>query len=64
MDTIKRKTQTKNEKQIERERERSNIFCVRKLCIEWKRKCQIYSKMLRIRIIKIKEDKRVEREWY
>ena len=42
MDTIKRKNQTKNEKQIvrerERERERSNIFCVRQLCIEWKKK--------------------------
>ena len=36
MDTIKRKNQTKNEKQIVRER--SNIFCVRQLCIEWKKK--------------------------
>ena len=63
-----KKNQTKNEKQIERERERererSNIFCVRKLCIEWKRKCQIYSKMLRIRRVKIKEDKKIEKEWY
>ena len=60
--------QTKNEKQIERERERererNNIFCVREICIEWKGKCQIYSKMLRIRRAKIKEDKTVEKEWY
>ena len=62
---LKKKNQTKNEKQIERERERSNFFFfVRKLCIEWKRKCQIYIKMLRIRGIKIKEDKKVEKEWY
>ena len=61
MDAIK-----KNEKQIERERERerSKIFCVWKLCIEWKRKYHIYSKMLRIRRVKIKKDKRVENEWY
>ena len=64
--------QTKNEKQInrerererEREKERNNLFCVRELCIEWKGKCQIYSKMLRIRRAKIKEDKTVEKEWY
>ena len=37
---------------------------MRKLCIEWNRKCQIYSNMLRIRRVKIKEDKRVENEWY
>ena len=57
-------------KKFEREREReeggggrgSNLFCVRKLCIEWKRKCEIYSKMLRIRIVKIQEDKRATRE--
>ena len=29
-----KKNQTKNEKQIERERERGKLFCVRKLCIE------------------------------
>ena len=47
----------------ERERETENIFCVRKLCIERKRKCQIYSKMLRIRGVKIKEDKKkIEKE--
>ena len=46
----------------ERERERGNIFCVRKLCIEWKRKCQIYSKMFRIRRVKIKEDKKVKKK--
>ena len=48
----------------ERERERDNIFCIRKLCIEWKKICQIYSNMLRIRRVKIKEDKMVENEWY
>ena len=37
---------------------------MRKLCIEWKRKCQIYSKILRIRKLKIKEDENVEKEWY
>ena len=46
----------------ERVRERSNLFCVRKLYIEGKIKCQIYSKMLRIRRVKIKEDKKVEKE--
>ena len=58
--------QTKSEKKInrEREKERNNLFCVRELCIEWKGKCQIYSKMLRIRRAKIKEDKTVEKEWY
>ena len=57
----------KNEKQIERERERERdvtFFCVRKLFIKWKRTCQIYSNMLRIRRVKIKEDKMVENEWY
>ena len=33
------------ERERERERERGNLFSVRKLCIEWKRKCQIYSKI-------------------
>ena len=62
MDAIKEKWKKKN---WEREREREvTFFCVRKLCIEWKRNCQIYSKMLRIRIVKIKEDKKVEKEWY
>ena len=44
--------------------EREPFLCVRKLCIEWKRKCQIYSKILRIRRVKIKENKKVEKEWY
>ena len=48
----------------ERERQVTFSFCVRKLYIEWKRKCQIYSKMLRIRTVKIKEDKKVEKECY
>ena len=50
------------ERERERERERSNLFCMRKLCTEWKRNCQIYNKMLRIRIVKIKKDERIERE--
>ena len=37
---------------------------MRKLCIEWKRKCQIYSKILRIRRVKINEAKKIEKEWY
>ena len=37
---------------------------MRKLYIEWKRKCQIYSKMLRIKRVKINEDKKVEKEIY
>ena len=49
------------ERERERERERSNIFCMRKLCITWKRKYQIYSKILRIRRVKINEDKKVEK---
>ena len=61
MDAIKEKW--KKKKLRERERE-VTFFCVRKLCLEWKRKCQIYRNMLRIRRVKIKEDKRVENEWY
>ena len=52
------------ERERERERRRNNLFCVRKLCMKWKRKCQIYGKMLRIRIVKIEEDKKVEKEWH
>ena len=52
------------EKERERERERSNLFCVRKLSIEWKRKCQIYNNMLRIKRVNINAEKRVENEWY
>ena len=51
----------------ERERERENLlllFCVRKLCIEWKRWWQIYSKKVWIRRDKIKEDGGKEEEWY
>ena len=56
MDTIKEKIKQKMKRKLrETERERSNIFCVRKLYIEWKRKCQIYNKMLRIRIVKNKK---------
>ena len=60
----KKKSNKKWKTNWERERERGKIFCVRKLCIEWKRKCQIYSKILKIRRVKIKEDKKVEKEWY
>ena len=45
-----------------RERGRGDLFCVKKLCIEWKIKCQIYSKMFRIRRVKIKEDKKVKKK--
>ena len=34
---------------------------MRKLCIEWKRKRQIYSKMMKIRRVKIKEDKIIQK---
>ena len=60
MDAIKKMKKKKN---WERERE-VTFFCVRKLYLEWKRKCQIYSKMLRIRRVEIKENKKVEKEWY
>ena len=63
MDAINKKIKQKNWKK-NWERERSNIFYVRKLCIEWKNKYQIYNKMLRIRRVNIKKDKRVEKEWY
>ena len=52
------------EREREREREVTFFFCMRKLYIKWKIKCQIYSKMLRIKKVKIKEDKKVEKEWY
>ena len=32
-----KKSPTKNEKKIERERERENLFCMGKICIEWER---------------------------
>ena len=50
MDTIKEKIKQKMKSKL-RETEH---FCVRKLYIEWKRKFQIYNKMLRIRIVKKK----------
>ena len=44
-----------------RERERDNLFfCERKPCIEWNRQLQIYSKRVRIRRDKIKEDEEKE----
>ena len=52
----------KNKIMRERERSRSNHFVWKKLCIEWKRKYQIYSKMMRLRRVKIKEDKMIEKE--
>ena len=57
MDALKKKWKKKL-------REREVTFFMRKLCIEWKWKCQIYSNILRIRRVKIKEDKMVEKEWY
>ena len=33
---------------------------MRKLCVKWKGKCQIYNKMLRIRRVKIKGDEKVK----
>ena len=51
------------ERERERERERGNYF-VWENCLEWKRKCQIYSKLMRIRRVKIKEDKMIEKVWY
>ena len=44
-----------------RERERSSIFMWENYAKNEKRKCQIYSKMLRIRRVKINEDKKVEK---
>ena len=43
------------ERERERERERSNLF-------RMKKKCQIYSKMLRIRRVKINEDKKLDKK--
>ena len=37
-----------------RERERNNIFCVRKLCTESERELEIYNKKMRIRRAKNK----------
>ena len=48
----------------EKEREREVTFFVWENYAYNKKKCQIYSKMLRIRRVKIKEDKKVEKEWY
>ena len=47
-----------------REREREPFYCEGKLCIKWKKKWQIYSKRVRIRKEKIKEDKEKDEEWY
>ena len=52
------------ERERERERERSSIFMWENYAKNEKRKCQIYSKMLRIRRVKINEDKKVEKKWY
>ena len=41
-------------KKKNRERERNNILCVRKLCTEGERALEIYSKKMRIRIAKNK----------
>ena len=44
----------KIEKKKNRERERNNILCVRKLCTEGERALEIYSKKMRIRTAKNK----------
>ena len=46
--------QKKKKKQKKNLRERNNIFCVEKLCIEWERELQIYSKRWGIRKTKNK----------
>ena len=51
----------KNKKKNLREREKNNILCVRKLCIEFERELEIYNKKMRIRIEK---KKRIEEERY
>ena len=62
----KNKTSTKKlrERERERERERITFFCEEKLCKEWKKERQIYSKMLWIRRDKIREDEGKDEEWY
>ena len=59
---ILKQTCKKNKKSTKklRERERNNLFCEEKLCEEWKKECQIYSKRVWIRRDKIREDE----EWY
>ena len=44
----------KFKKKKNRERERNNILCVRKLCTEGERALEIYSKKMRIRTAKNK----------
>ena len=48
----------------EREREREVTFLCEKTMHRMKKKCQIYSKMLRIRRVKINADKKVDKKWY
>ena len=42
------------------ERERENFLCVVKICIEWERVANLYSKMMGIRKAKIKENERAK----
>ena len=50
------------ERERKRKRERGNFLCEKTMHRMKKKNCQIYSKMLRIRRVKIKEDKKVEKE--
>ena len=50
---------------IEGERVGNNhFFCKRKLCNEWKSEWQIYTKMMIIKIKKIRKYKRKVEDWY
>ena len=53
-------TTKKWKKKKNRERERSNILCVRTLCTEGERELEIYNKKSQ----KIKEDEGIEEERY
>ena len=54
----------KEKKKSTKNWEINKIFCEEKLCIHWKRECQIYTKMVIIRRNKINEDKEKDKEWY
>ena len=49
---MKNKNPPKNEKK--KLRERNNLLCAEKLCIEWKKKLKIYNKRMRIKRAKNK----------
>ena len=56
MGKIKKKSTKIEGRERERERERDNLFCMRKYT-QNEREWKIYSKMMEIRRVKIKEDK-------